>query len=77
MVMVTLKLQRYFVIYKKSPLKMEKIKKTRSPSTQLLETIFTALIEHVIGEEMHDVNLPKNGEMPKKWLFWLKNQKIS
>ena len=25
---------------------------------------FTAVIEHVIREEMHDANLPKKGEMP-------------
>ena len=25
---------------------------------------FTAAIEHVIREEMHDGNLPKKGEMP-------------
>ena len=44
MVMVTLKLQRYFVIYKRSPLKMQKIKKPRSPSRQLLETVNFAFI---------------------------------
>ena len=43
--MVTLKLQRYFVIYKRSPLKMQKIKKPRSPSRQLLETVNFAFIK--------------------------------
>ena len=45
MVMVTLKLQRYFVIYKRSPLKMQKIKKPRSPSRQLLETVNFAFMK--------------------------------
>ena len=45
MVMVTLRLQRYFVIYKRSPLKMQKIKKTRSPGRQLLETVKFAFIK--------------------------------
>ena len=44
MVMVTLKLQRYFVIYKRSPLKMQKIIKPRSPNGQLLETVNFAFI---------------------------------
>ena len=43
--MVTLKLQRYFVIYKRSPLKMQKIKKPRSPSRQLLETVNFAFMK--------------------------------
>ena len=41
----TLKLQRCFVIYKKSPLKMQKIKKPRSPSRQLLETVNFAFMK--------------------------------
>ena len=45
MVMVTLKLQRYFVIYKRSPLKMQKIIKPRSPSRQLLETVNFAFMK--------------------------------
>ena len=45
MVMVTLKLQRYFVIYKRSPLKMQKIKKPRSSSRQLLETVNFAFMK--------------------------------
>ena len=45
MVMVTLKLQRYFVIYKRSPLKMQKIKKPRSPSRQLSETVNFAFMK--------------------------------
>ena len=45
MVMVKLKLQRYFVIYKRSPLKMQKIKKPRSPSRQLLETVNFAFMK--------------------------------
>ena len=45
MVMVTLKLQRYIVIYKRSPLNMQKIKKSRSPSRQLLETVNFAFIK--------------------------------
>ena len=45
MVMVTLKLQRYFVIYKRSPLKMQKIKKLGSPSRQLLETVNFAFMK--------------------------------
>ena len=42
---VTLKLQRYFVIYKRSPLKIQKIKKPRSPSRQLSETANFAFIK--------------------------------
>ena len=45
MVMVTLKLQRYFVIYRRSPLKMQKIKKPRGPSRQFLETVNFAFIK--------------------------------
>ena len=45
MVMVTLKLQRYFVIYKRSPFKMQKIKKPRSPSRQLSETVNFAFMK--------------------------------
>ena len=45
MVMVTLKLQRYFVIYKRSPLKMQKIIKPRCPSRQLLETVNFAFMK--------------------------------
>ena len=37
--------QRYFVIYKRSPLKMQKIIKPRSSSTQLLETVNFAFIK--------------------------------
>ena len=42
---VTLKLQRYFVIYIRSPLKMQKIKKPRSPSRQLSETVNFAFMK--------------------------------
>ena len=42
---VTLKLQRYFVIYKRSPLKMQKIIKPRSSSKQLLETVNFAFMK--------------------------------
>ena len=41
---VMLKLQTYFVIYKRSPLKMQKIKKPRNPSRQLSETVNFAFI---------------------------------
>ena len=37
-------MQRYFVIYKRSPLKIQKIKKLRSPSRQLSETVNFAFI---------------------------------
>ena len=37
--------QRYFVIYKRSPLKMQKIIKPRSPSRQLLETVNFAFMK--------------------------------
>ena len=43
--MVALKLQRYFVIYKTSPLKMQKIIKPRSLSRQLLETVNFAFMK--------------------------------
>ena len=36
---------RYFVIYKKSPLKMQKIKKPRSSSRQLSETVNFAFMK--------------------------------
>ena len=42
---VTLKLQRYFVIYKRSPLNMQKIKKPSSPSRQLSETVNFAFMK--------------------------------
>ena len=42
---VTLKLQRYFVIYKRSPLKVQKIIKPRCPSRQLLETVNFAFMK--------------------------------
>ena len=42
---VRLKLQKYFVIYIRSPLKMQKIIKSRSPSRQLLETINFAFMK--------------------------------
>ena len=43
--MVTLKLQKYFVIYKRPPLKMQKIKKPRCPSRQLSETVNFAFMK--------------------------------
>ena len=45
MVMVMLKLQRYFVIYKRSPLMKQKIIKPRCPSRQLLKTVNFAFIK--------------------------------
>ena len=37
--------QRYFVIHKRSPLKMQKIIRSRSPSRQLLETVNFAFMK--------------------------------
>ena len=48
---VTLKLQRYFVIYVRSPLKMQKIIKPRNPSKQLLEIVsfaFTKFFDSLV-----------------------------
>ena len=45
MFMVTLKLKRYFVIYKRSPLKMQKIITPRRSSRQLLETVNFAFMK--------------------------------
>ena len=75
MVMVTLKLQRDFVIYKRSPLEIQKIIKPRSPSRQLLETvnfafmkIFDFLVKiaifwaflHFLGDLRHALRLQSN-----------------
>ena len=38
-------IERYFVIYKRSPLKMQEIKKPRCPSRQLSETVNFAFIK--------------------------------
>ena len=38
-------IDRYFVIYKRSPLKIQKIKKPRSPSRQLSKTVNFAFIK--------------------------------
>ena len=41
----TAPIARYFVIYKRSPLKMQKIIKPRSPIRQLLETVNFAFMK--------------------------------
>ena len=90
MVMVTLKLQRYFVIYKRSPLKMQKIKKPRSPSRQLSETvnfafmkIFDFLVKKAIfrvfllfwGDSRHALRLESNNWSGKKCMTQISQKK--
>ena len=48
-----------------------------SPFFRRFASCVTGPFEHVIWEVTNDTNLPKNREMPQKWLFWLKNQKFS
>ena len=53
-------------LFKGNPRKFSMFKSTSREtfSTILPSLCFTAEIEHVVQEEMHDGNLPKKGEMP-------------
>ena len=59
--------QRYFVIYKRSPLKMQKIIKPRSPSRQLLETVnfaFMKIVDFLVKIALFSASLLFFGRFP-------------
>ena len=47
-----------------------------SPFFGRFASCFTAGIEHVIREELHDANLPEKGEKPKKHAILTNQSKI-
>ena len=64
-------LLRYFVIYKRSPLKMQKIIKPRCPSRQLLETVnfaFMKIFDFLVKKAVFRASLFFGGDLRHAFL---------